>query len=152
MCKASPRYEFFKTGPHALIARNSVFFVCQKTISKASLPHLSDFCVSFTEEKLKIFNDLKQIKNASLSSSQALTDNHDKLNKALVPLLANEETLNTHLRDYNITIHKLNEAHDAIDKQANLLHEQIKVLSQPAALSILVICFSCLLQSIGLDN
>lgn len=101
---------------------------------------------------MKIFNDLKQIKNASLSSSQALTDNHDKLNKALVPLLANEETLNTHLRDYNITIHKLNEAHDAIDKQANLLHEQIKVLSQPAALSILVICFSCLLQSIGLDN
>ena len=58
---------------------------------------------------------------------QSLSENHDKLNKVLAPLLENEQTLNDHLRDYNVTIHKLNETHVAIDRQARAIQEQVQV-------------------------
>ena len=58
---------------------------------------------------------------------QSLSENHEKLNKVLVPLLANEDTLNSHLREYNITIQKLNETHDAIDRQAKIAQEKVQV-------------------------
>ena len=58
---------------------------------------------------------------------QSLSQNHEKLNKVLAPLLTNEQTLNAHLRDYNITIQKLNETHDAIDRQAKIIQEHVQV-------------------------
>ena len=61
---------------------------------------------------------------------QSLSQNHEKLNKVLAPRLTNEQTLNAHLRDYNITIQKLNETHDAIDRQAKIIQEQVQVRKQ----------------------
>ena len=60
-------------------------------------------------------------------SLQSLSENHEKLSKVLVPLLANEVTLNSHLREYNITIQKLNETHDAINRQARIAQERVQV-------------------------
>lgn len=58
---------------------------------------------------------------------QSLEENHKKLSAVSTPLLANEDTLNSYLRDYNIRVEKMNEAHDAIDRHANRLVDHIKV-------------------------
>ena len=65
---------------------------------------------------------------------QSLSQNHEKLNKVLAPLLTNEQTLNAHLRDYNITIQKLNETHDAIDRQAKIIQERVQVCNSDSAI------------------